>query len=99
MKNFNSIKENSIQYNENVELIKIYFDMRSMLSNFTSLLTKQNEVIFINIKKYFKFMLYNYRSVKDFVNKTENLKNAFYESFKNLKIKKENLFKRKEVTK
>ena len=37
--------------------------------------------------------------MKDFVHKTENLKNAFYKSFKNLKTKKEDLFRKQEVAK
>ena len=37
--------------------------------------------------------------MKDFVHKTENLKNTFYKSFKNLKVKKEDLFRKQEVNK
>ena len=96
--NFNSIKENSIKYKENETLIKIYSEMSSIFLKLSLLLTKQKEVIFINLNEYFEFIRSNYSSVKDLVNKAENLKNTFYESFKNLKIKKENLFKRKEVT-
>ena len=98
-KNFNLIKENSIQYKEKEEVIKSYSEMSSMFANFASYLIKQKDVIFINLKEYFKFIKNNYRSMKDFVHKTENLKTTFYKSFKSLKTKKEDLFRRQEVTK
>jgi hypothetical protein len=98
-KNFNLIKENSIQYKESEEVIKSYSEMSSMFSNFASYLTKQKDVIFINLKEYFKFIKNNYRSMKDFIHKTENLKTTFYKSFKSLKIKKDDLFRKQEVTK
>ena len=41
----------------------------------------------------------NYRSMKEFIQITENFKNTFYKSFKNLKAKKEDLFKRQEFFK
>ena len=41
----------------------------------------------------------NYGSMKDFLHKVDNLKNAFYKSLKNLKSKKEDLFRKKEVNK
>ena len=58
-KNFNLIKENSIQYKEKEEVIKSYSEMSSMFANFAT----------------------------------------FYKSFKSLKTKKEDLFRRQEVTK
>ena len=97
--NFNLIKENSIKYKENDDLIISYGEMSSMFDNFSKYLSNQKEVIFINLREYFKYIKNNYRSMKDFISKTENLKNIFYKSFKNLKTKKESLFEKKEIYK
>ena len=97
--NFNLIKENAINYKENEDVISAYKEMSDMFSNFSSYLTNQNNIININLREYFKYIKNNYRAMKDFVRKTENLKNAFYKSLKNLKAKKEDLFRRQEVAK
>ena len=97
--NFNLIKENAIQYTENDDVIQSYAEMSVMFENLSVYLNNQNDIIFINLKEYFKYVKNNYRSMKDFIHKTENLKNAFYKSYKNLKIKKEDLFKKGEIYK
>ena len=97
--NFNLIKENAIQYTENDDVIQSYAEMSVMFENLSVYLNNQIDIIFIHLKEYFKYVKNNYRSMKDFIHKTENLKNAFYKSYKNLKIKKEDLFKKGEIYK
>ena len=97
--NFNLIKENAINYKENDDVIQSYKEMSDMFYNFSTYITNQKEIIFVDLKEYFKYTKNNYRAMKDFVRKTENLKNAFYKSFKNLKTKKEDLFRKQEVAK
>ena len=97
--NFNLIKENAINYKENDDVIQSYKEMSDMFNNFSTYITNQKEIIFVDLKEYFKYTKNNYRAMKDFVRKTENLKNAFYKSFKNLKTKKEDLFRKQEVAK
>ena len=97
--NFNLIKENAIKYKENDDVIQTYKEISDMFYNFSTYLTNQTDIIFINLKEYFKYIKNNYRSMAGFIHKTENLKNAFYKSLKNLKAKKEDLFRKKEVNK
>ena len=97
--NFNLMKENALNYKENDEVIQSYKEMSDMFYNFSTYLTNQTDIIFINLKEYFKYIKNNYRSMSGFIHKTENLKNAFYKSLKNLKTKKEDLFRKQEVAK
>ena len=97
--NFNLLKENAINYKENEDVIQSYKEMSDMFYNFSTYLTNQTDIIFINLKEYFKYIKNNYRSMEGFIHKTENLKNAFYKSLKNLKTKKEDLFRKQEVAK
>ena len=98
-KNFGLMKEIAIQYKENGEVVQSYAEMSSMFSNFSLYLVKQKNLLFIDLKEYFKYVKNNYRSMKEFLHKTENLKNTFYKSFKSLKTKKEDLFRKQEVNK
>ena len=98
-KNFGLMKEIAIQYKENGEVVQSYAEMSSMFSNFSLYLVKQKNLLFIDLKEYFKYVKNNYRSMKEFLHKTENLKNTFYKSFKSLKTKKEELFRKQEVNK
>jgi len=86
-------------YKENGEVVQSYAEMSSMFSNFSLYLVKQKNLFFIDLKEYFKYVKNNYRSMKEFLHKTENLKNTFYKSFKSLKTKKEDLFRKQEVNK
>lgn len=97
--NFNLLKENAINYKENEDVIQSYKEMSDMFYNFSTYLTNQTDIIFINLKEYFKYIKNNYRSMAGFIHKTENLKNVFYKSLKNLKTKKEDLFRKQEVAK
>ena len=98
-KNFGLMKEIAIQYKENGEVVQSYAEISSMFSNFSLYLVKQKNLFFIDLKEYFKYVKNNYRSMKEFLHKTENLKNTFYKSFKSLKTKKEDLFRKQEVNK
>ena len=97
--NFDLIKKNAIQYVESDNVIQSYAEMSVMFENLAIFLSNQSDIIFINLKEYFKYTKNNYRSMKDFIHKTENLKNAFYKSYKNLKTKKEDLYKKGEIYK
>ena len=98
-RNFTLMKDNAIKFNENNSVIQSYAEMSSMFENFSLYLSRQRNLIFVDLREYFKLVKNNFRSMKDFVHKTENLKNTFYKSFKNLKVKKEDLFRKQEVNK
>lgn len=98
-RNFELIKDNAIQHKENDEVIQSYAEISSMFYNFSTYLSNQKNVIEINLKEYFKYIKNNYRSMKELIHITDNFKSTFYKSFKNLKTKKEELFKKQEFTK
>ena len=98
-RNFELIKDNAIQHKENDEVIQSYAEISSMFYNFSTYLNNQKNVIEINLKEYFKYIKNNYRSMKELIHITDNFKSTFYKSFKNLKTKKEELFKKQEFTK
>ena len=96
---FKLLKENAQKYIENENVILVYEEMSNMFNNFSSYIKNQKQIIFIDLKDYFNYVRSNYGSMKDFLHKVDNLKNAFYKSLKNLKSKKEDLFRKKEVNK
>ena len=98
-RNFTIMKDKAMKFKENNSVVQSYVEMSSMFENFSLYLSRQRNLIFVDLKEYFKFVKNNFRSMKDFVHKTENLKNTFYKSFKNLKIKKEELYRKQEVNK
>jgi len=96
---FKLLKENAQKYIENENVILAYEEMSNMFNNFSSYIKNQKQIIFIDLKDYFNYVRSNYGSMKDFLHKVDNLKNSFYKSLKNLKSKKEDLFRKKEVNK
>ena len=98
-RNFTLMKDNAYKYKENDPVIQSYAEMSSMFENFALYISRQRNLIFVDLREYFKYVRNNFRSMKDFVHKTENLKNTFYKSFKNLKVKKEDLYRKQEVNK
>ena len=97
--NWSLMKKNAIEFNEKNEVIQCYEELGLMFENLSLYLSKQNYIIFIYLREYFKFVKNNYHSMKEFINIGENLKNSFYKSFKNLKSKKEDLSKKQEISK
>ena len=93
-KNFKSLQNKALEYAEKDEVVQTYEEVSSMFDSLSLYISKQNYIIFIYIREYFKFVKNNYGSMKDFIHTTENLKSSFYKSFKNLKSKKEDLFKK-----
>ena len=93
-KNFGVLKKKSIEFGEKSDVIQTYEEVSAMFDSLSLYVSKQNYIIFIFLREYFKFVKNNYRGMKDFIHITENLKNSFYKSLKNLKSKKEDLFKK-----
>ena len=58
--------------------------------------SKQNYIIFIYFREYFKYVKNNFHSMKDLISTGESINNSFYKSLKHLKTKKEDLFKKPE---
>ena len=65
-----------------------------MFDNLSFYVSKQNYIIFIYLREYFKYVKNNYHSMKELISAGESIKNNFYKSLKHLKSKKEDLFKK-----
>ena len=48
-----------------------------MFDNLSFYISKQNYIIFIYLREYFKYVNNNYRSMKELIHIGENLKNSF----------------------
>ena len=95
--NWNSLKKNAIAFGEKEDVYRGYEELNSMFENLSLYLSKQNYIIFVYLREYFLFVSKNFHSFKGFIHTAENLKNSFYKSLKNLKTKKEELFKKPET--
>lgn len=95
--NFTKLKNKAIEFTENDDVVQTYEELSSMFQNLSLYISKQNYIIFIYLREYFKYVKNNYRSMKDFLSVGDNLKNNFYKQLKHLKSKKEDLFKKPET--
>ena len=95
--NFVKMKKKAIEYTESDNVVQTYEELSSMFENLSLYLSKQNYIIFIFLREYFKYVKNNYHSMKDFISIGESLKNNFYKQLKHLKTKKEDLYKKPET--
>ena len=93
---WSKMKLKAIEFVENENVVQSYEELSSMFENLSLYISKQNYIIFINLREYFNYVKNNYTSMKEFISIGENLKNYFYKSFKHLKAKKEDLWKKPE---
>ena len=91
---FKTLNKKAVKYAEKEDAVKCYDELSSMFDNLSITISKQNYIIYIYLREYFKFVKNNFRSMKDFIHIGENFKNSFYKSLKSLKSKKEDLFKK-----
>ena len=73
------------------------------MSNFSKDLSenlkKQASLINIDIREYFKFLKREFRVMKEFSLRVENDKNTYYKAQEKLDGRKEDLFKKQDITK
>ena len=93
-KNWGKMKNLAVIVNEKDDVIKSYEELCSMFDNLSFYVSKQNYIIFIYLREYFKYVKNNYHSMKELISAGESIKNNFYKSLKHLKSKKEDLFKK-----
>ena len=67
-----------------------------MFDNLSLFISKQNYILFIHLKEYFKYVHNNYRSMRDLIQNAENYKNNFVKLYKTIKTKKEELYRKPE---
>ena len=82
---------------EKDDVIKTYEELSSMFDDLHLYVSKLNYTIYVYLREYFKYVKNNYHSMKDLISTGENIKNNFNKSLKNLKSKKEDLFKKPET--
>jgi len=93
------MKKKSIEYSEEDGVIIAYDELISIFQNLYLCMTRQNHVISVNIREYFKFLKSNYDSMKELLHIGNNMKTSFQKSFKNLITKKEDYYKKGEIAK
>ena len=98
-KNCEELFLNSVKYCD-VNDIKIsYYQLNDMFKNWSTALKKDSTIININIREYFKYAKNTFRSMKELINIVDNYKQNYYKSKRNLITKKEDLFKKSDVSK
>ena len=90
---------NSTKYFEDISISNTYEKMGKLFTNWTISLRKQNQLIFEKVREYFKYVKNNFRDMKININNVENVKNDYYKYERFLIYKKEDLFKRGDITK
>lgn len=97
--NFGIMRKKAIDFSEDENVTQTYEELSSMFQNLSVNVAKMNYYIFINLREYLKYVSKNYYSMRELIHTGENLKNNFYKSYKNLINKKEEYFKKVEVSK
>ena len=90
---------NSVKYDD-FDNIKIsYYQLKDMFKDWSIGLKKHTDLINLNLREYFKFKKNTFRSIKELINTADNYKINYYKLKKNLITKKEDLFKKSDVSK
>ena len=90
---------NSVKYGD-VDEIKIsYYQLNDIFKHWSTALKKNATLINIDIKEYFKYSKNIFRSMKELLNVVDNYKINYYKSKRNLISKKEDLFKKSDISK
>ena len=97
--NWDDLCQNSAKYFDGDDIIKSYEHMNKLFSNWSESLKRHNNIIFIDIREYFKYTKNHFRSMKDLVNYVENYKNTYTKNERYLINKKEDLFKKGDINK
>ena len=91
--------KNSTKYFDEINITNTYDQMTKLFTNWSESLKKQNTLIFVDVREYFKYVRNNFREMKYVLHSAENQKANYYKIERNLINKKEDLFKRGDVTK
>ena len=97
--NWDDLCQNSIKYFDGDDIIKSYELMNKLFANWSESLKRHNNIIFIDIREYFKYTKNHFKSMKDLVNYVENYKNTYTKNERYLINKKEDLFKKGDINK
>ena len=98
-KNCEELFLNSVKYCDVNEIKICYYQLNDMFKFWSTALKKQASVVNINIREYFKYIKNTFRSMKELVNLVDNYKQNYYKSKRALITKKEELFKKSDISK
>ena len=90
---------NSIKYYDINEIKVSYYQLKDMFKNWSTTLRKECVLLNVNVREYFKYSKNLFRSMKEMLNTVDMYKQTYYKSKRNLITKKEELFKRSDVSK
>lgn len=90
---------NSIKYYDINDIKVSYCQLKDMFKNWSTTLKKECVLLNVNIREYFKYSKNLFRSMKEMLNIVDFHKQTYYKSKRNLITKKEELFKRSDVSK
>ena len=90
---------NSTKYYDEINIINTYKQMNKLFKNWEECLKKQNNLIFVDVREYFKYIRNNFREMKYVNHNADNHKSVYYKVERNLINKKEELFKRGDISK
>jgi hypothetical protein len=90
---------NSIKYYDINDIKVSYCQLKDMFKNWSTTLKKECVLLNVNVREYFKYSKNLFRSMKEMLNTVEIYKQTYYKSKRNLITKKEELFKRSDVSK
>ena len=91
--------KNSTKYFDEINITNTYGQMEKLFINWSDSLKKQNNLIFVDIREYFKYVRNNFREMKNVLHNADSQKSNYYKVERNLISKKEELFKRGDISK
>ena len=97
VQNWDDLCQNSIKYFDGDDIIKSYEHMSKLFSNWSEALKRHNNILYIDVREYFKYTKNNFKAMKDLVYYVEYNKNIYAKNERYLINKKEDLFKRGEI--
>lgn len=96
---YNQIYTSSVKFGENDNLIRSYASMEKLMKNWGYTELKQAMNIELEVREYFKYVHLEYNSIKELYEKFDYTKNLYTKSEEKLILKKEELYKRGDVSK
>ena len=98
-KNCEELFLNSVKYSDDKDIKISYYQLNDLFKHWSNALKKNSTIINVNIREYFKYTKNIFRSMKELLNVVDNYKQNYYKSKRNLITKKEELFKKSDVSK
>ena len=96
---FKELFLNSDKFSENDKIKITYYELSDMFKLWSNALKDQNTITYIDIREYFKYSKNTLKSIKDSTNTVEIFKHNYNKSKRNLIAKKEDLYKKGDITK